>query len=308
MSVQVSFTDLIQRNQNERVAELARVNRESELDSLPIDFGFVATKLIPNEKGEFPMWLDRQGAVQFNSLNTHMLVTGATGSGKTSALLYFIGIINLARFNTSDKLHILDYKHGKDWLPLVEYDADFYSYGESTKEIFEEIYVEFRQYLSGEKEIGDRIIWVVIDEFSSIVESFQTKKERDEFLRKFGEMLRLSRSLGKGNGGFRFIVGLQQADASIFGGTSTRGNFGIRMALGGLTPEGARMLFDVTDESEKPVSSKPGKGFVQVYGTPIKAIMMPHIQDHNIWLSHTLMWNGRISEERAVDECDKTQN
>lgn len=38
-------------------------------------------------------------------------------------------------------------------------------------------------------------------------------------------------------------------------GTSTRGNFGIRMALGGLTSEGARMLFDVTEDSDKPESS-----------------------------------------------------
>ncbi|TWS94801.1 MULTISPECIES: hypothetical protein [unclassified Streptococcus] len=306
-SVPVLFIDKIVENEASRVAELARVEREKELDSLPIDFGFIATKLIPNEKGELPLWLNRQGEVQFSSFDTHMLLTGATGSGKTSALLYLIGTINMARQETSDKLYILDYKRGKDWSLFVENDADFYTHGESTKETFEELYKEYRRYLAGDKEIGDRIIWVIIDEFSSIVESFPTKKERDEFLRKFGEMLRLSRNIGNGKGGYRFIVGLQQADASVFNGSSTRGNFGIRMALGGLTTEGARMVFDVTEQSDNPESSKPGKGFIQVYGYPVKAIMMPHIQDHNIWLSHTLIWDGRISEERVTDECDKTQ-
>lgn len=129
------------------------------------------------------------------------------------------------------------------------------------------------------------MIYVIIDELSSLAEAYETKKEREEFHRKFGEMLRLSRNLGDYTGGFRFIVGLQQADASFFGGTSTRSNFGIKVALGGISKEGIKMLFDVTDASDKPKSSERGKGFAQIEGKKTKAIMIPYEENREHALS-----------------------
>ena len=75
-------------------------------------------------------------------------------------------------------------------------------------------------------------------------------------------MLRLSRNLGTGQGGYRIIVGLQQADSTYFGGTEGRGNLGIRVALGGITVEGARMVFEITEESYKPRQVKVSLKFM----------------------------------------------
>lgn len=142
-----------------------------------------------------------------------------------------------------------------------------------------------KAYQTGEDDIGDKVIYIIIDELSSLVESYPTKKERDEFLRQFKNMLRLSRSLGTVQGGYRIIVGLQQADSTYFGGTEGRGNLGIRVALGGVTAEGVRMIFEITDESDKPESSPVGKGFAQVYGEPVRRIMMPYIKDRELVLN-----------------------
>lgn len=303
--VPILARDTVQEAIGLEISEKAKEAREKELDSLPIDVGFLMETEIPNEKGEYPLCFDRKGTPIYVPWS-HTILAGATGSGKTLALKYLGNVITVSRRNTNDLLYILDYKRGRDWSYLAKHKADFYFSGEDVKSAFEEIFGLLEACISGEMELGDRIIWVIIDEFSSIVESFPTKKERDEFLASFGKLLRLGRNLGEGKGGFRVIVGLQQADASVFGGTSTRGNFGIRMALGGLTSEGARMLFDVTEDSDKPVSSKVGKGFIQVYGSPVQAMMMPLLtnqDDQEDWIMIIYAtWNLRLYEERKSNE------
>lgn len=280
--VPILVTDLLQENEHARLAELARVEREKELDSQPISLMSIDKEKfrerLEKRSGEFPLWLDRQGKMILAQLAGHVLLVGATGAGKTGTLTYWVWLIDTLK-KPEDELYILDYKRGKDWVPFHGDTSGFYSSAEDTKQAWDKLYKHFKDYQSGADDIGDRIIHVIVDELSSLVESFETKKERDEFLRQFKDMLRLSRSLGTGQGGYRIIVGLQQADSTYFGGTEGRGNLGIRVALGGITTDGARMLFEITDESEKPVSSSVGKGYAQIYGEPVRKIMIPYIKD-----------------------------
>ena len=185
--------------------------------------------------------------------------------------------------NDQDELFILDYKRGKDWYPF--YTSKNYASSEDTKVAWDKLYHQFKLYQTGVEDIGDKVVYIIIDELSSLVESYTTKKERDEFLRQFKDMLRLSRSLGTERGGYRLIVGLQQADSTYFGGTEGRGNLGIRVALGGVTTEGVRMVFEITDESDKPESSPAGKGFAQIHGEPVRRIMIPYIKDRELVLN-----------------------
>lgn len=278
-SAPVLFVDKIIENQASRVAELARVERERELDILPISLINQNRENIRGKtNGKFPLWAVRKGQYQFIELNSHMLLVGSTGAGKTGALTYWLWLIDCLK-KTEDELYILDYKRGKDWSPFHADTNGHYASAEEAKDLWDKLYHQFKLYQTGVEDIGDKIVYIIIDELSSLVESYTTKKERDEFLRQFKDMLRLSRSLGMEQGGYRIIVGLQQADSTYFGGTEGRGNLGIRVALGGITTEGARMLFEITDESEKPVSSSVGKGYAQIYGDPVRKIMIPYIKD-----------------------------
>ncbi|MDW8710289.1 hypothetical protein Q7W20_06530 [Streptococcus suis] len=278
----IILVDQVQENENARIAELARIERERELDILPISLINQNKENIRGKaNGKFPLWADRKGNYQLIELSSHMLLAGSTGAGKTGALTYWLWLIDNLK-NNQDELFILDYKRGKDWYAF--YTSKNYSSAEDTKLAWDKLYHQFKLYQTGVEDIGDKVVYIIIDELSSIVESYTTKKERDEFLRQFKDMLRLSRSLGTGNGGYRLIVGLQQADSTYFGGTEGRGNLGIRVALGGITTEGARMIFEISDESDKPESSPVGKGFAQVYGQPVQRIIIPFIDDKELVL------------------------
>ncbi|HEM6154903.1 TPA: hypothetical protein U2C19_001503 [Streptococcus suis] len=281
-SASVLFVDKTVENQANRVIELARVERERELDVLPISLLNQDRENVRDKtNGKFPLWADRKGNWQLIELNSHILLAGSTGAGKTGALTYWLWLIDCLK-KTEDELYILDYKKGKDWSPFYVDTNGHYASTESTKDLWDKLYHQFKLYQAGVEDIGDKVVYIIIDELSSLVESYSSKKERDEFLRQFKDMLRLSRSLGTKQGGYRVIVGLQQADSNYFGGTEGRGNLGIRVAIGGITTEGARMVFEITDESEKPESSPAGKGFAQVYGYPVQRIIIPYIKEREL--------------------------
>ena len=284
-STPVIFVDKISKNHEARLAELARVERERELDVLPISLLNQDRENVREmTNGKFPLWADRKGSYQFIELSSHLLLVGSTGAGKTGTLTYWLWLIDVLR-RESDELYILDYKRGKDWSPFHEDTSGHYASAENTRVLWKQLYQQFKSYQSGAEDIGNKVVYIIIDELSSIVESYSTKKERDEFLRQFKDMLRLSRSLGTGQGGYRIIVGLQQADSTYFGGTEGRGNLGIRVALGGVTTEGVRMVFEITDESDKPESSPAGKGFAQIHGEPVRRIIIPYIKDRELVLN-----------------------
>lgn len=285
-TVMVVITDLITKNKSNMVLEQARIERQKEVEYLPSPISKFNDRRISELKMSLnhfslPLWADRKGKYELITLS-HTLLCGATGSGKSNALLYWAHCIWLL-MTDEDELFILDYKQGKDWSGLR--GASRYYSVERAKEGFEKLYFLFHAYLDGTANIGNKVIYVIIDELSSLVEAYTDKKERSEFQRRLGEMLRLSRNLGDLNGGFRLIVGLQQADAKYFGGTEIRGNFRTRIGLGGMTEEGRRMLFEVIEEGEKPKSSPAGKGFAQIDGKPIQKIMIPYEENKEFVLA-----------------------
>lgn len=280
--VALILIDLVQENRYRQIVEMAKVEREREVDSITIKVKEETKKLKENYSYKkehdmlLPLWYDRQGKQVDVPLKSHALLIGSTGSGKTQALVYWTWLVNTLK-KPGDEFYILDYKKGKDWEPFWKYNF-VYGYHEHAKILFNALYYDFERYLKGEANMGDKVIYIFIDELSSFVESFDGK-EREWFLKELRNMLRLSRNLGSGNGGYRLIVGMQQADSKYFGGTEGRGNFGVKVALGGMTSEGSRMIFEVTDKSEKPISSDVGKGYAQIYGEPIQKIVMPLVED-----------------------------
>ncbi|HEL2550143.1 ATP-binding protein [Streptococcus suis] len=223
----------------------------------------------------YPIFHDRKtGQPIWMSLTGHVLLSGSTGSGKSVAMLH--GVHCLACLSPpGDTLQILDYKMSRDWKELRGING-YWSF-ESAKEGFNRAYQLFRKQLEGREPIGDNIHWLIIDEFASLSEAYTDKKERAEFLRRFGEMVRLSRNIGDGKGGWRIWVSVQQANSELFGSTQARSQFFLRILVGGVSSEGKRMLFEKDDSDPTEVtSSPPGKGFAQTYGEKILKIIFPY--------------------------------
>lgn len=230
--------------------------------------------LFHNRKTGAPIWLSLEG---------HIILSGSTGSGKSVAMLHIAHCI--AKLSPlEDRLTILDYKGSKDWKELRNITG-YYSV-ESAKDGFEQAYLLFRKQLEGVEPIGDSIHWLIIEEMASLAEAYSTKFEKAEFFKRFGEMLRLSRNIGDGEGGWRIIVTMQQPDSSLLGGTQNRSNFGLRICIGGISSEGKRMMFDHQDNDPIEVtSSSSGKGYAQQYGNLIMPIIFPYEKRRNLVFS-----------------------
>ena len=235
---------------------------------------------------ELPLFHNRKTGKPIRvRLTGHVLLSGSTGSGKSGAMLHIVHCISKLS-SSRDKLTILDYKGSKDWKELRGVTG-YYSVEES-KEGFEQAYLLFREQLEGGSLIGD-IHWLVIEEMASLVESYTSKAEKAVFFQRFGEMLRLSRNIGDGEGGWRIIVTMQQPDSSFLGGTQNRSNFGLRICVGGISAEGKRMLFERQDDAPTEVSSSAtGKGFAQQYGGHIIPIIFPYEKRRELVFSRVI--------------------
>ena len=236
---------------------------------------------------ELPLFHNRKTGKPIRvRLTGHVLLSGSTGSGKSGAMLHIVHCISKLS-SSRDKLTILDYKGSKDWKELRGVRG-YYSVEES-KEGFEQAYLLFREQLEGGSLIGDNIHWLVIEEMASLVESYTSKAEKAVFFQRFGEMLRLSRNIGDGEGGWRIIVTMQQPDSSFLGGTQNRSNFGLRICVGGISAEGKRMLFERQDDDPTEVSSSAtGKGFAQQYGGHIIPIIFPYEKRRELVFSRVI--------------------
>lgn len=236
---------------------------------------------------ELPLFHNRKTGKPIRvRLTGHVLLSGSTGSGKSGAMLHIVHCISKLS-SSRDKLTILDYKGSKDWKELRSVTG-YYSVEES-KEGFEQAYLLFREQLEGGSLIGDNIHWLVIEEMASLVESYTSKAEKAVFFQRFGEMLRLSRNIGDGEGGWRIIVTMQQPDSSFLGGTQNRSNFGLRICVGGISAEGKRMLFERQDDDPTEVSSSAtGKGFDQQYGGHIIPIIFPYEKRRELVFSRVI--------------------
>ena len=236
---------------------------------------------------EYPLFHNRKtGQPIWMNLTGHVLLSGSTGSGKSVAIFHIVHCISKLS-STGDKLTILDYKGSKDWKELRGVTG-YYSVEES-KVGFEQAYLLFHKQLEGVVPIGDNIHWLVIEEMASLAESYTSKAEKAEFFQRFGEMLRLSRNIGDGEGGWRIIVTMQQPDSSFLGGTQNRSNFGLRICVGGISAEGKRMLFDRQDYDPTEVSSSSvGKGFAQQYGGYIVPIIFPYEKRRELVFSRVI--------------------
>ncbi|MEW4354975.1 FtsK/SpoIIIE domain-containing protein [Streptococcus pneumoniae] len=230
--------------------------------------------------------LETGGDIHWNiSSHPFLMLTGSTGTGKSTFLLQLIALIYLYSDGEA-KIILLDYKHSDDFLFARSYDS-YYAF-ENVTQGFDRFYQEFRKRLSGESDDYSQW-WLVFDEYSSWI-SMLDKKTSEEYKNKLGEILRLSRSLN-----MRGIFVLQRADSIYFMG-GIRDNFSVKIGLGRLSQEAKKMLFD-TDLEIKP--QKIGKGYIQIDGYEIKPCLVPKVRNRQKMIDCIKAFLARLAD---IDE------
>lgn len=258
LKLKIEFKRLLTDNDYEKVLKIIKANTNVVILNYEVDMGIccievgrlidnvpIETYVSSNEIGLIPMGV-MFGKVVYWAFkeHPHVLIAGSTGSGKSSFIRYILS--SLCRFY---KVDVVD---GKS-VDFASYKGYFSAYGDSLKvgSVYNIIY-EFEKEMQARYELLNKLgikniygkgcdllpRFLLIDEFSRIIESIQDKKEKEKLKACMANLVALGRGAG-----MHVIASMQRPDAVYMTGDA-RNNFTVRIALGNNEVETYRMMFN----------------------------------------------------------------
>lgn len=215
------------------------------------------------------------------SSHPHALISGKSGSGKSTAILFLIG--KLMQMNENIVLYILDFKNSQDFQFLNGYK--YFFRGNNCIDGLREYYKSFSE--AREKGKNSKRYILIFDEYPSCINYFSMQdklnktKLSNEIQGIVAELLMLGRGL---NYGIWIIV--QRPDNSLFN-SGSRDNFMINLALGNISKEHKTMIFSGEDIDNDRIYQK-GEGVLLADGYPLFYVKFPMIKDIQAWRSNIL--------------------
>ncbi|MFV0396210.1 MAG: FtsK/SpoIIIE domain-containing protein [Coprobacillaceae bacterium] len=289
MSLAISFKILVTDDDYEKLLKKIKTNTNLVVLSYKIDMGVCYVE-VANLSDNMPIeqYISKDNlykvpiATSYGKVlywnyteHPHLLINGATGGGKSVFDTYLLS--SLCRYF---KIDLVD---GKS-VDFSMYEKYLNRYGDSLdlENAYSTIY-NFEQEMLGRyailKELGLKTIYsegcdleprfLVIEEFSRIIESIQDIKERKRMDKCINNLLALGRAAG-----MHLILSMQRADTKYITGDA-RNNLTIRIALGSNEVETYRMLFN-----DGTLMEEYGKGHgVLSIGGKIYRICTPFVKD-----------------------------
>ncbi len=215
--------------------------------------------------------------LELNS-HPHMLLTGSSGSGKSYALIYLLGM--LVKEEAID-ITFCDFKNSDDFKFLTDYK--YYYTADATYVGIMQYYERFSKARQ-EGTIKDRHI-LIVDEYPAFISYLSTRDKLEKTKRAIdiqsaiAEMLMLGRGIGYG-----VWITTQVASASLFANGS-RDNFMIVCALGRLSKEQRQMIFSGEEVPTDTIYDK-GEGLLLADGKELVEVKFPLISDIDEWKAH----------------------
>jgi len=211
------------------------------------------------------------------SNNSHMLVSGMSGSGKSYASLGYFAKISLAQ--PDGEFHFADYKR-EDAFIFLRNCPRYRSY-RSTIEALDAVYNRLNARMSGKDESRNQVtlFW---DEYMANILALQgedkDKKSADRIapttMNKVSEILMMGRSIG-----IRIIISCQRPDAVAFP-TGSRLNYGVVVVLGAYIRSIYEMLMPDHREQVEGRQFGRGEGVALLQGSELRFIKIPRVQDY----------------------------
>ena len=237
---------------------------------LKMKYGYLLNAWI-NEGVPIPIVLD------FGT-HMHMLLTGSSGSGKSYALIYLLGMLIK---NGIENIVFCDFKNSDDFRFLSGYSR--YYTGDSTYDGIMSYYDDFVITRQSGNVNGYHLL--ILDEYPAFISYLATKDKLEKTKRAVEIQLAISEILMLGRGiGFGCWITTQRADASLFANGS-RDNFMIVCALGRLSKEQRLMVFSGEDIPTDTIYQK-GEGLLLADGKELMEVKFPMIIDLGDWNTH----------------------
>ena len=200
-------------------------------------------------------------------LYAHYIVVGSSGSGKSTAVLYWL---YKARKHKVD-LYIADFKASREFSGITPHFAEF----EGCYDLIKAFYQEFQNTPEG----GDGTIKIMlVDEIAGLLTHFGMTKEGKSKADEIRSILSSILMLGRSRQCFVWLS-MQRYSASIFPSSSgSADNFHVAVGLGRLTVDGRKGLFAGEHfEGEDTLQFGQARGIVLVDGQPLRSLIVPKV-------------------------------
>lgn len=195
--------------------------------------------------------------IDFN-LTPHLLITGPTGSQKTTAVRLLVGKLCLQIPNI--EFEFADFKNFGDW--------DFARLKlQDMNDAIDDACMLLQTRQGWHRSLYDPYV-LVLDEYPSFLLSLE-KSDAKKYQAKLARLLMLGRAWN-----LHVVTIAQRPDASMFS-HGARDNFGFRLALGGLSGEAKRMIFPNDELSPNWLNNKPGVGLLYREGMGASRVKLP---------------------------------
>lgn len=210
----------------------------------------------------------------------HLLLTGASGSGKSYALLFLLG--RLLQACPETVLYFCDFKNSEDFSFLEGY-PHFYA-GKDCYQGVMDYYRQFSEIREDRGRHGQKRYLLIFDEYPAFLNYMQAKDKADktkyaaDVLGAVAELLMLGRGIG-----FGVWIVTQRADAGLFA-NGARDNFMAIIGLGRMSREQKGMLFAGQEIPEDTYGA--GEGLLLADGRELTAVKFPLLRDMENWKKH----------------------
>ena len=238
----------------------------------------------------------RMGAEQWLKIDyctsPHILWSGRTSSGKTvAAKLLLARTILLAPLKLQPvELTVIDPKEDLDFNFLASLPR-FYR-GDEAPQGLNDFFAAYIERKKG-RDLSQNLKILFVDEFLSLVNLIEGKKEKEEAQRKLNLLLSLSRSRH-----FSIQLATQQPSAATFGTSGSREQFGAVCLLGDSGSETQNMLFDGDSrERMREYGSIGGRaaGWLSINGGIAQPVRVPTIGD--MGKLDAVLYNSMLGKE-----------
>lgn len=204
----------------------------------------------------------------------HLIVVGGSGSGKSTALLYWL--VKMKKANITIELYIMDFKASHEFEGITDKYAEF-------EACYEKI-VDFYNMFSTLEEGGDGTVKILlIDEIAGLLTHLGMSKEGKAKADEIRMIMSSILMLGRSRNCFLWLA-MQRYTATIFPASSGAvDNFHIYVGLGRLSVDSRRSLFAGEHmEEEEQLLFGQGRGILLIDGQPLQILIIPQVSKEKL--------------------------
>lgn len=210
----------------------------------------------------------------------HMLITGASGSGKSMTLLFLLG--KLLQCYPDIEMYLCDFKNSDDFSFLEGYP--YYYTGADCYTGVMEYYEKFSEIRADREKQNQKRYVLIFDEYPAFINFLNMRdkanktKLANDILGAVSEILMLGRGISCG-----IWLLTQRADSTLFS-NGARDNLMVIIGLGRMSKEQKGMIFPGQEILDLIFSA--GEGMLLADGREITSVKYPIIQDISDWKRH----------------------